>query len=106
VTRVELIDEALGVLRRAGVEVRSDWLDGRGSELCVVHGQRIMFMDLSTTLDEQLASLLDALRRLAAIDLAAVSPALRRRLNDLTGSAPPDCDTADVRPGTQRPPAA
>lgn len=60
--RVELLDEAIGVARRLGCDVRQDWFDGRGGGHCLLRGRKQLFLDLAQSVDEQLECVAQALR--------------------------------------------
>jgi hypothetical protein len=68
--------------------VREDWFDGRGGGLCLVRGQKRLFLDVAQTPEEQLESLAAALSGEA--ELAGV--AMTTELADFLGQTvvPPD----------------
>jgi hypothetical protein len=64
---VEMLEQALALARRAGYQVRQEWLGGRGGGGCEFNGQKWIFLDLALGLDDQLESVLDALRHEPAV---------------------------------------
>ncbi len=70
---VTVLDEALAAASHLGYSLRHDVFGGLGGGLCEVKGQRLLFLDLEQTPDEQLAEVVSALqrdRRLAALPLS------------------------------------
>ena len=61
---VELLDAALDLARRAGYQVRQEWLGGGGGGGCMLKGRRMLFIDLALGPIDQLEHVLDALRPL------------------------------------------
>lgn len=57
---VELLDAALAVAKRLGIEIRQDWLDGAGG-VCVLKGRTCLFLDLAETPQEHLELAIEAL---------------------------------------------
>ena len=64
---VEMLEQALALARRAGYQVRQEWLGGRGGGGCEFNGQKWIFLDLALGPDDQLESVLDALRHEPAV---------------------------------------
>jgi hypothetical protein len=71
----ELLDEALSLAAQLGYRVRQEWLDGGGG-LCVVRGERCLFIDLAQPLEEQLASVAGVLRSDLGSNSHRISPGL------------------------------
>jgi hypothetical protein len=72
----DLLDEAIALAERLGCEVREEWLGGEGGGVGIVHGRKVVLLDLNTSAREQLDYVADALRgdpRLGRLD---VSPTL------------------------------
>jgi len=63
---VELLDRAIERARQLGYEIRHEWLGGKGGGDCELAGRKILFVDLACPPEEQLAQVLEALRRHAA----------------------------------------
>jgi hypothetical protein len=76
---VQALEEALGVARRLGFDVREDSLGGAGGA-CRLRGQKFLFLELNLSVRERLALVLDALRAEPDIEQLEVSPTLRRLL--------------------------
>jgi hypothetical protein len=72
----ELLDEALSLAARLGYRVRQEWLEGQGGGLCVVRGERWLFVDLAQPLAEQLACVARVLRGDDRVGEHALSTAL------------------------------
>jgi len=79
---VEMRDQALALAVRLGYIVRQEWLAGQGGGGCELKGQKLLFLDLDLSPDEQLERVLDALRREpdAQIQKLSMSPELRELL--------------------------
>jgi hypothetical protein len=75
----ELLDEALALAMQLGYRVRLEWLDGGGG-LCVVRGERWLFVDLSQPLAEQLACVAKVLSGDSRINETEKSPTLAEHL--------------------------
>ena len=71
--------------RGLGYSVRQEWLDGEGGGVCILRGERILFVDLSQNINDQLDIVLDVLRQDPAMDL--LDPTLLGRL-DPSGQIP------------------
>jgi len=59
---VEIIEEAVAVLRRIGYQIRQEWLEGSGGA-CEIAGRKWFFLDLSLSRSEQLEQLTEALQK-------------------------------------------
>ena len=59
---VELLEAAVDLARRAGYQVRQEWLGGSGGGGCTLKGRRILFVDLALGPMDQLEHALNALR--------------------------------------------
>ena len=77
---VELLDEALSVARQLGYGVRHEWMGGTGGA-CEIAGKSWLFVDLSSTTDEQLDLVIDALKPHQGIHSLKLSPAISHLLN-------------------------
>ncbi len=60
---VELLDQAIDSARRLGLQIRMEWLGGSGGGGCEIRGEKWIFIDLALNAEEQLATVLDALRQ-------------------------------------------
>jgi hypothetical protein len=60
---VELLQEALRSAQRLGYQVRHEWLGGSGGGACEIQGRKWLFVDLAMGPADQLAQVLDTLRR-------------------------------------------
>jgi len=77
---VELLDETLELAGRLGYKLRQDWLDGKGGGACYLKGQKLIFVDLAQTPDEQLAQLAGILHHEPGLSAQPMSSSLRRML--------------------------
>jgi hypothetical protein len=50
---VDLIDQVVAQAQRAGIQVRYEDLEGRGTALCSIRGQRCLFIDLTQSCEER-----------------------------------------------------
>lgn len=76
---VDLLEEALALAEKNGFSVRRQWLaEGLGG-MCRIGGQRVLFINLSASSDEQLRQAIEALRslNLSGGDLALSEPLKR-----------------------------
>jgi hypothetical protein len=84
---VDLLDEALGLARSAGFEVRDQWLGESRGGACRVGKNWILFVNLSLTAEEQLQCLIVDLRRSQLpLDTDGCSTKLRRLLSAETAA--------------------
>jgi hypothetical protein len=60
---VDLLEQALDLIRRSGYVVRPEWLGGDGGGPCELKGKKLFFLDLGLGPLDQLDEVLDALRR-------------------------------------------
>lgn len=70
---VELLDQALDVLKQLSYQVRQEFLGGNASGACEIKGQRWFFLDLDLSPREQLeqiAAVLLADPRVAGVSLS------------------------------------
>ena len=77
---VEVLEDALRLAERAGFSVRRQWLDDSIGGGCRIGQQRVLFVNLSLSAEEQLAQTVAALR---TVDFSAGEdsvPATLRKL--------------------------
>lgn len=61
---VDLLEEAIALAEKNGFSIRRQWLaEGLGG-MCRIGEQRVLFINLSASTDEQLAHAVEALRSL------------------------------------------
>ncbi|MEM8681093.1 MAG: hypothetical protein AAGF97_17240 [Planctomycetota bacterium] len=58
---IELLEEAVQLATQLGYDVRQEWLGGCGGGACEVAGRRLLFLDSSLGISEQLEQIVDAL---------------------------------------------
>ena len=80
---VELLEEAIGIAKQHGYQIRHEWLGGSGGGACEFGGSKWIFVDLALNTHEQLLQVTDALRAGAALreasdDQASTQPQRRR----------------------------
>ncbi len=79
---VDLLEEALALAERHGFSVRRQWLGEGLGGMCRIGEQRVLFINLGATNDEQLEHALAALRSLNLTGQnIALSDSLRRLLS-------------------------
>jgi len=76
---VEMLGQAIDLARRAGYEVREEWLNGAGGGGCEFRGQKLLLLDLMLGPAEQLDQAIDALRH----DPEAAQLPMPHQLRDL-----------------------
>jgi hypothetical protein len=59
---VELLQHAVDLARRAGHEIREEWLGGSGGGGCEVRGRKLLLLDLALGPAEQLDTVIETLR--------------------------------------------
>ena len=77
---VELLEQALHVIRTLGYQIREECVGGNGGGICVVRGQKSFFLDPSLDVSEQLDVACEALQSEPAIYQLNLSPELSRML--------------------------
>jgi hypothetical protein len=75
---VDLLEEAIGIGRQLGYQVRHEWLDGSGGGACQFGGKRWLFIDLALSTTDQLDQIVSALSEDARCQNLQLSPALSR----------------------------
>lgn len=79
---VDLLEEAIKLAMNCGFEVRQEWLNENGGGACRIGSRWILFVDLSLPAQEQLESVIRALRGTKPIRLdESCSSELIRRLS-------------------------
>lgn len=63
---VDLLEEAIALAERIGLQIRHEWLGEQTGGLCRIGSRSVLFIDLSLTADEQLLQVVRALRRCPA----------------------------------------
>ena len=77
---VEMLEEALELAERLGFKVRQEWLDGRGSGVCELKGQKWIFVDLAEPVRDQFDAIAECLQAAAPGVGASMSPQLRKAI--------------------------
>ena len=77
---VELLEEAIAAAKRAGYEVREEWLGGTGGGHCEIKGQKCIFLDLAVGPLDQLELVLETLSGEPSIVPLPMSSQLRNLL--------------------------
>ncbi len=78
---VKLTEEAIHTLESMGYGIRHEYMGGIGGGGCEIGGKKWVFLDLALNAEEQLAQLLDALRRDQATYSMSMSPQLESALS-------------------------
>ncbi|QDV70622.1 hypothetical protein Poly24_43480 [Rosistilla carotiformis] len=63
---LDRLEKALAIAKRLGFIVRSEWLGGSATGWCEMGGKRILFVDLSLSVHEQLEQVEAAIEALRA----------------------------------------
>jgi hypothetical protein len=85
---VEMLEHALRAARKAGYQLREEWLGGSGGGACVLRGKKQLFLDLAQSPAEHLAHAVAALRSEPLDASHKLPPELRALL---------ECEEASVR---------
>jgi len=75
-----LLQALLEVAEKAGIEVRQAALGGQGGGLCVLRGKKILFIDVSADLAEEIARTAEALADLEDLEQQYLLPQVRQVL--------------------------
>lgn len=77
---VDQLEQALQIAMNSGFQVRQEWLNEKGGGACRIGDQKVLFVDLSLTAEEQLEQVVAALRTLDNLCLSNLqsSPLLKR----------------------------
>lgn len=71
---VDLLEQAVRAAQQAGYHIRHEWLGGNGGGACEIKGRKSLFIDLAQSPEEQLESVLQALRQQPAAPLPEAGP--------------------------------
>lgn len=71
------LEGVVELFSRLGVEVRQEHLGGGSGGLCVIHGRRVVFIDLDADVATRLERSVLAAASLPELDTVYVPPALR-----------------------------
>ena len=83
---VAQLNTVIDVFERLGANLRKERLGGSGGGLCLVRGERVLFIDLDADPATQLDRCLTALSTIPEIDSMYLVPALRERIDCLRAS--------------------
>lgn len=72
------LDALIRLAERAGIQVRHEPMEGSGGGMCVMRGQRVLFVDTSAPPDVRYERLVSELAGAVDLDAVYVVPALRR----------------------------
>jgi hypothetical protein len=75
------LDVLMHLFERLGVTVRRETLGGEGGGLCMLRGQRIMFLDTSADEASQIGCCLRALGSIPELESMYIPPALREAID-------------------------
>ncbi|MCP4712815.1 MAG: hypothetical protein GY869_29665 [Planctomycetes bacterium] len=75
-----LLKALLEVAENADIEVRQAALGGEGGGLCVLRGKKILFVDISADLAEEIARTAQALAQIADLEQQYLLPQVRQVL--------------------------
>jgi hypothetical protein len=79
---VDLLEEAILLAKREGFSVRRQWLGETAGGPCRIGTQKVLFINLSLTAEEQLHQAVQGLRSIRLdTDQATLSSTLRRLLS-------------------------
>ena len=73
-----ILEELLDLAAQAGIEVRRASLDGQGGGLCRVREKRVLFVDTSACLADQVAQSANALVNVQELEDIYVLPQIRQ----------------------------
>ncbi len=77
------LDELLTLADQIGLAIRRESLGGGGGGLCVLRGQRVLFLDTSADLETRYERTLAALAPLPEIDARYIRPDVREDIDRL-----------------------
>ena len=82
------LDELIALAEQIGLAIRRESLGGTGGGLCVLKGQRVLFLDTSADLETRYERTLAALAPLSDLDSRYVRPDVREDLDRLRAAPP------------------
>lgn len=82
------LDELLSLADQIGLTIRRESLGGSGGGLCVLKGQRVLFLDTAADLETRYERTLAALAPLPDIDARYIRPDVREDLDRLRAQPP------------------
>lgn len=77
---LDLVNEALRLLQECGYTIRQEWLDGTLGGRCILKGQKIFFLDLALSPEEQLELVVDVLQQEPRVSQLCISSSLANLL--------------------------
>ena len=77
------LDVLLGVADELEIQVRRASLGGEGGGLCILRGQRVLFVDMQADVATQYETTLEALASLDQIDQLYIVPEIREDMDRL-----------------------
>ena len=83
--RQRQLGELLDLAERVGVEVRQVDLGGEGGGLCVLRGQRVLFVDVGASVADQVGRTAEGLASLGELEEMYVLPEVREVLAEYQG---------------------
>ena len=90
------LDATLSIFGRLGIPVRREKLGGSGGGLCVVRGERVLFVDVDADVGTQVDRCVAALAMIPEVDRVYLVPTLRERVDHLKKALPPLVGDATV----------
>jgi hypothetical protein len=73
-----LLEELLGLLEKAGVEIRAEAMGGGGGGMCSVKGKSIVFLDTQASATERAAVCARALAKAMDVEGVYMKPEVRQ----------------------------
>lgn len=75
------LDDLITLAEQLGIQIRREALGGEGGGLCVLRGQRVLFIDTLADLETRYDKTLAALAGLPEIDAHYIRPDLREEID-------------------------
>lgn len=73
----QIMDVLLVLLEERGIQIRCEPLGGRGGDVCIMGGKKILFLDTEASLGEQAAVCARAMGQLIDIEEVYLRPQVR-----------------------------
>ncbi|MCH9021844.1 MAG: hypothetical protein IID32_03675 [Planctomycetes bacterium] len=83
-----LMSELLDLAERLQIEVRCEFLRGRGAGLCTLHGRKILFVDSDASLADQIDQTAEAIASIGTLDDLYLRPQIRQLIDKYRKQSP------------------
>jgi len=82
------MSELLDLAEKLQIEVRREFLQGRGAGLCTLHGRKVLFIDSDASLADQIDQTAEALASIGPFDDLYLLPQIRQLIDKYQDRSP------------------